>query len=107
MVALFLMGLFVVAVFTSGRAAATENDHDPKFVVIDEVIGQLVGLFFVPAKIWNLLVAFILFRFFDIVKPFPIRRLETLRGGWGIVMDDVGAGLYTNLILHILMRGIL
>ena len=74
---------------------------DPGFVVIDEVAGQMIALIGVPVH-WKYLVAgFILFRSFDIVKPFPLRRLETLPGGTGIMMDDVGAGLYSLVLLQI------
>ena len=74
---------------------------DPGFVVIDEVSGQMIALIAVPVH-WKYLVAgFILFRSFDIVKPFPLRRLESLPGGTGIMMDDVGAGLYALVLLQI------
>lgn len=74
---------------------------DPGFVVIDEVAGQLIALIGVPLH-WKYLVAgFILFRGFDITKPFPLRRLESLPEGTGIMMDDVGAGLYALLLLQI------
>ena len=75
--------------------------EDPGFVVIDEVAGQLVALIGVPLS-WNyLLASFILFRSFDIVKPFPLRRLENLPEGTGIMMDDVGAGLYSLFLLQL------
>ncbi|HEV2963725.1 MAG TPA: phosphatidylglycerophosphatase A [Candidatus Angelobacter sp.] len=74
---------------------------DPGFVVIDEVAGQLVALIGVPLGWKYLLAGFILFRGFDIIKPFPLRRLEALPEGTGIMMDDVGAGLYALLLLQI------
>ena len=74
---------------------------DPGFVVIDEVAGQLIALIGVPLSWKYLLAGFILFRGFDIVKPFPLRRLEALPEGIGIMMDDVGAGLYALLLLQI------
>jgi phosphatidylglycerophosphatase A len=67
---------------------------DPGFVVIDEVIGQWFALLGSPADWRHGLIALVLFRIFDITKPFPVRRLERLPGGWGIVFDDVAAGLY-------------
>jgi len=67
---------------------------DPGFVVIDEVIGQWIALLGSPADWRHGLIALVLFRIFDITKPFPVRRLERLPRGWGIVFDDVGAGLY-------------
>jgi phosphatidylglycerophosphatase A len=77
---------------------------DPQFVVIDEVAGQLVALVAVPLAWKSFLAAFILFRVFDIVKPPPVRQLEALPEGSGIVLDDIAAGLYAlgamNLLLH-------
>jgi phosphatidylglycerophosphatase A len=74
--------------------ARESGRHDPQFVVIDEVAGQWIALLFSPFDWRHALIALILFRLFDITKPFPIRRLEALPGGWGIVLDDVAAGLY-------------
>ncbi len=75
-------------------AARESGRHDPGFVVIDEVAGQWITLLFCPADWRHGIIALILFRLFDITKPFPIRRLESLPEGWGIVFDDVAAGLY-------------
>ena len=72
---------------------------DPSRVVIDEVAGMCIGLLFLPVKIKYVLCALVLFRFFDIVKPLYVRKMENLPGGWGIMMDDVLAGVYTNLLL--------
>src|SRR5215813_14595118 len=74
---------------------------DPGFVVIDEVAGQMISLIAVPLDWKYLLAGFILFRGFDITKPFPLRRLEALPEGTGIMMDDVGAGLYALLLLQV------
>jgi len=73
---------------------------DPSKVVIDEVAGMAIGLLFLPVSVTYLLCAFILFRFFDIVKPLYVRKMEELPSGWGIMMDDVLAGLYTNILLQ-------
>ena len=75
-------------------AARESGRHDPGFVVIDEVAGQWIALLGCPADWQNALLALILFRLFDITKPFPARQLERLPEGWGIVFDDVAAGLY-------------
>jgi phosphatidylglycerophosphatase A len=86
-------------------AARESGREDPGFVVIDEVAGQWVALLFAPADWTHALIALLLFRLFDITKPFPIRRLENLPGGWGIVFDDVAAGLYAlgiALLLHLM-----
>ena len=74
--------------------ARESGRHDPGFVVIDEVAGQWIALLFSPADWRHGLIALILFRLFDITKPFPARQLENLPEGWGIVFDDVAAGLY-------------
>lgn len=74
---------------------------DPGFVVIDEVAGQMIALIGVPLNWKYLLASFILFRSFDIVKPFPLRRLEKFPGGVGIMMDDVGAGLYALALVQV------
>ncbi len=75
-------------------AARESGRHDPQFVVIDEVTGQWIALLGSPADWRHALIALLLFRLFDITKPFPARQLERLPEGWGIVFDDVAAGLY-------------
>jgi len=78
--------------------------HDPSFVVIDEVAGQMLALVAAPLRWKSLIAGFILFRVFDIVKPPPVRRLEKLPGGAGIMLDDVGAGLYAFIVVQVLLR---
>ena len=73
---------------------------DPSRVVIDEVAGMCIGLLFLPVQLKYVASAFILFRFFDIAKPLFIRKMELLPGGWGIMMDDVLAGFYTNILVY-------
>jgi phosphatidylglycerophosphatase A len=75
---------------------------DPGFVVIDEVIGQWIALLGSPVDWRHGLIALVLFRLFDITKPFPVRRLERLPAGWGIIFDDVGAGLYAWVVASLL-----
>jgi phosphatidylglycerophosphatase A len=75
-------------------AARESGRHDPGFVVIDEVAGQWIALLGCPRDWGHALIALILFRLLDITKPFPARQLEELPAGWGIVFDDVAAGLY-------------
>lgn len=86
------------------RLARATGVKDPQFVVIDEVAGQLVALIAVPLAWKTFLAGLILFRVFDIWKPFPIRRLERLPEGIGIVVDDLGAGLYALAIVHLLLH---
>ncbi len=76
-------------------AARESGRHDPGFVVIDEVAGQWIALLGSPTDWRHGLIALLLFRIFDITKPFPARQLESLPEGWGIVFDDVAAGLYS------------
>jgi phosphatidylglycerophosphatase A len=83
--------------------ARSSGLKDPQFVVIDEVAGQLVTLIAVPLAWKTFLAGLILFRVFDIWKPFPIRRLERLPEGTGIVVDDLGAGLYVLAVMHLLL----
>ena len=84
------------------RVAGASGLKDPQFVVIDEVAGQLITLIAIPVSWKSLLLGFILFRGFDIVKPPPVRQLEHLPEGTGIVVDDVGAGLYALAVMQIL-----
>jgi phosphatidylglycerophosphatase A len=86
------------------RVARGSGIKDPQFVVIDEVAGQLVALVAVPLAWKSFLAAFILFRIFDIVKPPPVRQLEALPEGAGIVFDDIAAGLYALGAMHLLLH---
>jgi phosphatidylglycerophosphatase A len=93
----------------TGIAAATQVARasaikDPQFVVIDEVAGQLIALIAVPLAWKTFLVGFILFRTFDIVKPPPVRQLERLPEGAGIMLDDVAAGIYALAVMQLLLR---
>jgi phosphatidylglycerophosphatase A len=83
-------------------AARESGLHDPQFVVIDEVAGQWIALLLSPVDWRHALIAVVLFRLFDITKPFPARQLERLPEGWGIVFDDVAAGLYALGIASLL-----
>lgn len=72
-------------------------------VVIDELAGMFISLLFIPVTIPYILIGFILFRFFDILKPLLIRRLEAWPGGWGVMADDVLAGVYANIVLQVVV----
>ena len=89
-----------VAVLTAGAEARALGREDPGPVVIDEAAGFLFTVAFLPHGLWTCLAAFVLFRILDIIKPPPARQLEALHGGWGIVLDDVAAGIMGNLLLH-------
>lgn len=74
---------------------------DSKFVVIDEVHGMIISLLFLPLNLLTFLLAFIIFRYFDIFKPLFIRNTEKFKGGWGVMADDLLAGVYTNIVMRI------
>jgi phosphatidylglycerophosphatase A len=88
--------VFAVGIWTAGEAEEFFGSKDPGPVVIDEIAGQIITLLARPDASWRwLLAGFVLFRLMDVVKPFPARRAEHLPGGWGIMTDDVAAGLYS------------
>lgn len=90
---------------TAGRAEREVfKKIDPKYVVIDEVTGMLCALAFLPFNSGVIISAFILFRFFDTLKPYPLYRLQGKRGSLGIMADDIIAGVYTNIILQLFLR---
>jgi phosphatidylglycerophosphatase A len=99
--AISLAGLAVIAVWLADQAAYILGTKDPQTVTIDEIAGFALASF-LTVSLAGLVIAFVLFRFFDIAKIFPARRLEALPGGAGIVLDDMLAGLYTFLILRLL-----
>lgn len=93
--------LTLAAVWVAGAAARQLNADDPGCIVIDEVAGMVVTLIGLPFTLVNVAAGFIVFRIFDISKPPPVRQLERrLKGGWGIVMDDIAAGLMANIVIH-------
>jgi len=101
---LALFFLVPLAVWSSSLSERCLGRNDPPEVVVDEVAGFLLTLFLLPLSWLTLCLGFVLFRFFDILKPFPIRWFEkNLRGGTGIVLDDLMAGIYANLGLRLLM----
>lgn len=90
----------LIGVLSASRASKISGNDDPSFIVIDEVAGQLITFLFLPLSALNLVLGTVAFRLFDIWKPFPIRKLESLGGGTGIMADDLLAGIYANLLLH-------
>jgi phosphatidylglycerophosphatase A len=94
----------LIGIPAATRVSRTVGNKDPQIVVIDEVAGQLIALIAVPLGWKTFLTAFILFRAFDIVKPPPVRQLESLPEGTGIVLDDVAAGIYALVVMEILLR---
>jgi phosphatidylglycerophosphatase A len=100
---LFLLVFFVLGKAVSAAYSAELGQDDPQRIVIDEAFGQFLALFLVPFRLLPLVLAFVFFRFFDIIKPYPIRRLEKFRGGWGIMADDAGAGLAAGVLVHVFL----
>jgi phosphatidylglycerophosphatase A len=99
----YLLFFFILlAIWASDKSSRALENKDPAEVVIDEAAGLLLTLFLLPATGFNLCLGFILFRVFDILKPYPIRRLEKIGGGAGIVLDDLLAGVYGNLCLRLI-----
>jgi phosphatidylglycerophosphatase A len=95
-----------LAIYLIGVHAATQAEkelgHDSGKIVIDEALGMGVALIFIPKVIWFYLAGFFLFRILDIYKPLGIRSAEKLPKGWGVMTDDLLAGIYTNIVLHVL-----
>lgn len=92
----------IIGIISSDHAEKLFKQKDSGHIVIDEFAGYIVSLLFLPLSLGYMLSAFILFRFFDIIKPPPLKRLAYgLRGGFGIMADDIGAGVYTNVVLQL------
>ncbi|MDT8325691.1 MAG: phosphatidylglycerophosphatase A, partial [Bacteroidota bacterium] len=102
-----LVSMFALTVLFLGLPAATamEQRHgdDPSLVVVDEAVGMWLAVAFLPKIWWVALAAFFLFRIFDIVKPPPARQFDNMRGGGGIMMDDVIAGIYANIVMQVVV----
>ena len=100
-------GAVIAIVFAVGTWAATAGERyfggiDPGPIVIDEVLGMLVTLAFVPVGVPGAVIGFFLFRVFDVIKPFPAARLERLHGGLGVMADDAAAAVYGNVVMWLL-----
>lgn len=99
-----LLFLISIALFVIGVPTATiverYEGHDSGKIVIDEIVGQFLTFAFIPFTELNLILGFLLFRIFDIRKPYPINKSQKLSHGWGIMIDDVLAAVYANVLLH-------
>ncbi|UEG53208.1 phosphatidylglycerophosphatase A [Mucilaginibacter daejeonensis] len=93
----------LIGIYT-GDVVEADWGKDSSRVVIDEVAGQMISLLLLPLTNTNLVIGLLLFRFFDILKPLGVRKMEALKGGTGVMMDDVLAGVYANIVLQILVR---
>jgi phosphatidylglycerophosphatase A len=95
--------LFVAGVWAGTTAERYFGGIDPGPIVIDEVVGMLITLAFIPVGLSGALAGFLLFRIFDIIKPYPAARLESLHGGLGVMADDAMAAVYANITLRLLI----
>lgn len=101
---LIVLSAFFIFSFIAGRGEEYFNKKDASHIVCDEALGFVVTMLFIPYTVFNVVTAFLLFRLFDIWKPFPIRTLENrIKGGYGIVFDDILAGIYANIMLRIMI----
>ena len=94
------VGATVLGTWAAGYADCILGTKDSPSIVIDEIAGFLVAMFLIPFAWGSVAAGFILFRFFDILKPWPLKKLQDIPGGPGVMLDDIGAGLYTNIVLQ-------
>ncbi|MDL1981537.1 MAG: phosphatidylglycerophosphatase A [Deltaproteobacteria bacterium] len=100
---LFILIFIFFAIWIANKAEKVLKQKDPGCIVIDEIAGIMIALLGLPFNTISVAAGFVTFRFFDILKPFPIRYIERrLAGGTGIVMDDLAAGVYSNIVLRLL-----
>jgi phosphatidylglycerophosphatase A len=100
------LGAIAIGIPAATRVERESGWEDPGHVVIDEVAGQWIALIHSRVDLSHLLAGFLFFRLFDIVKPWPVRQLEGLPAGWGIMLDDVAAGVYALLVMQALQHWI-
>jgi phosphatidylglycerophosphatase A len=101
-----LLAITGLGFLTSGKMEKIEGKKDPGSIVIDEVAGMMISFFMIPFSSWAIvLTTFFLFRAFDMFKIYPSNKLEDLGGSTGVMIDDIVAGIYTNLVMQIALRG--
>jgi phosphatidylglycerophosphatase A len=96
-----IVAVLIIGVWAAHGTERALNRKDPGPVVIDEVLGMLMTLAFMPLSAWGIAAGFLLFRIFDVIKPFPAGRLEHLPGGFGIMADDAMAGVYGQIVMRV------
>lgn len=101
---LFILGIIVLGLIAGGRMEKLLNKKDPGCIVIDEVAGMLIALSFIPYDFKVVFLAFLVFRILDTLKPYPAGKLQYLPGAAGILTDDLIAGLYTNIVVLIILK---
>ena len=99
-----IIAIFTIGVFATNTIIAHTGEKDPSRVIIDEVAGQWLGLLILPDGMLYIVGAFVLFRFLDIFKPWPIRQMEQFPKGWGVMLDDTLAGLLTLGLIQVVNR---
>jgi phosphatidylglycerophosphatase A len=100
---LLLLGVIPLGSFLCSKAEGYLGKSDAAPIILDEWVGYLISVAALPYGPWALWGGFFLFRLFDISKPFPIRQIQSLPGGWGVMLDDVLAGIYANLTLRVFL----
>ena len=98
---LLILFFFILGSLSARERIASTENPDPPEIILDEVCGILITFLWVGKKLVYLIGGFLIFQLFDLLKPFPLKRLEKVRGGWGVVLDDVFAGMYANIILRL------
>ena len=101
---LFIFGVIALGLITSGRTEKLLNKKDPGCIVIDEVAGMLISLSFMSYDFKIIFLGFMIFRILDTLKPYPAGKLQHLRGSVGVMADDLIAGIYTNIVLLVILR---
>jgi phosphatidylglycerophosphatase A len=101
---LFISGVIVLGLITGGQTEKLLNKKDPGCIVIDEVAGMLLALSFMPYDLKIVLLGFLIFRILDTLKPYPAGRIQDMHGAIGVRGDDLVAGIYTNLVLQIILK---
>lgn len=98
---IFLISLCILIGVPIAVKFEMKYGEDPAEYTLDEFIGMWITLLFIPKKIWFILPAFFIWRAFDIIKPFPVRKLESVKNGWGVILDDVLAGIYSFITIQL------
>ena len=104
MIIVLIIAIFTIGVFAINTIIDHTGEKDPSRVIIDEVAGQWLGLLILPDGMLYIAGAFLLFRFLDILKPWPIRQMEQFPKGWGVMLDDILAGLLTLWLIQVVSR---
>ncbi len=94
--------VLIIGVWAAGIYGAADNAHDSSSIVVDEVVGQWIALMTMPSSLLGYVVAFAAFRFYDVIKPWPVDYVDKrVKGGWGVMLDDVLAGLYALIVVFL------